>query len=64
MPPIFAHKNVRESIEDTSQTFKDLRIRKSEDFADLEEGKYVSWSVDYYGIHREIKDPKGTVNAN
>lgn len=59
-PPVFAHKNAREPIEDASQTFEELRIRKSEDFADLEEGKYVSWSVEYGGIRKEIKDPKGT----
>ncbi len=63
-PPVFCHKNVREPIEDTSQTFEDLRIRKSEDFADLEEGKYVSWSVDYCGVHKEIKDPKGSTIAS
>lgn len=62
--PIFCHKNVKEPIEDTSQTFEDLRIRKSEDFADLEEGKYVSWSVDYCGIRKEIKDPKGSTIAS
>lgn len=59
-PPVFCHKNVKEPIEDPTQTFEELRIRKSEDFTDLEEGKYVSWSVDYCGIHRDIKDPKGT----
>jgi PRTRC genetic system protein A len=41
-------------------TFEELRIRKSEDFTDLEEGKRVSWSVEYCGIRKEIKDPKGT----
>ena len=60
LPPVFVHKNAREPIEDASQTFEELRIRKSEDFADLEEGKYVSWSVEYCGIRKEIKDPKGT----
>ena len=59
-PPVFQHKNVKEPIEDASMTFEELRIHKAEDFADLEEGKYVSWSVDYCGIHRDIKDPKGT----
>lgn len=58
--PVFCHKGVKEPIEDPSMTFEELRIRKSEDFADLEEGKYVSWSVDYCGIRKEIKDPKGT----
>ena len=59
-PPVFAHKSVREAIEEASMTFEELRIQKSEDFADLEEGKYVSWSVEYCGIRKEIKDPKGT----
>ncbi len=58
--PVFHHKNVKEPIEDASMTFEELRIRKSEDFADLEEGKYVSWSVEYCGIRKEVKDPKGT----
>lgn len=58
--PVFYHKSVKEPIEDPSMTFEELRIRKSEDFADLEEGKYVSWSVEYCGIRKEIKDPKGT----
>lgn len=58
--PVFCHKGVKEPIDDPSMTFEELRIRKSEDFADLEEGKYVSWSVDYCGIRKDIKDPKGT----
>ena len=58
-PPVFFHKNVKEPIEDASMTFEELRIRKSEDFTDLEEGKYVSWSVDDCGIRRDIKAPQG-----
>ena len=58
-PPVFYHKGVKEDIEDASMTFEELRIRKSEDFTDLEEGKRVSWSVEYCGIRKEIKDPKG-----
>lgn len=41
-------------------TFEELRIRKSEDFLDLEEGKNVSWSVEYGTIRKDVKDPKGT----
>lgn len=59
-PPVFYHKGVKEDIEDASMTFEELRIRKSEDFTDLEEGKRVSWSVEYCGIRKEVKDPKGT----
>jgi PRTRC genetic system protein A len=58
--PVFYHKGVKEEIEDPSMTFEELRIRKSEDFTDLEEGKRVSWSVEYCGIRKEVKDPKGT----
>lgn len=58
--PVFCHKSAKEPIEDPSMTFEELRIRKSEDFADLEEGKNVSWSVEYCGIIKQIKDPKGT----
>lgn len=59
-PPVFYHKGVKEEIEDASMTFEELRIRKSDDFTDLEEGKRVSWSVEYCGIRKEVKDPKGT----
>ena len=59
-PPVFYHKGIKEDIEDASITFEDLRILKSEDFTDLEEGKRVSWSVEYCGIRKEVKDPKGT----
>ena len=59
-PPVFCHKNAKDPIDDPSMTFEELRIRKSEDFADLEEGKNVSWTVEYCGITKQIKDPKGT----
>lgn len=59
-PPVFYHKGVKEEIDDPSMTFEELRIRKADDFTDLEEGKKVSWSVEYCGIRKEVKDPKGT----
>ena len=59
-PPVFYHKGVKEEIDDPSMTLEELRIRKSDDFTDLEEGKRVSWSVEYCGIRKEVKDPKGT----
>lgn len=59
-PPVFAHRGAEETIEDPSMTFEELRIRKSDDFPDLEEGKYVSWVVEYCGIRKDVKDPKGT----
>ena len=60
-PPVFQYRGAKEPIEDPSMTFEELRIRKMEDFSDLEEGKYVSWTVEYCGIRKEIKDPKGTM---
>lgn len=59
-PPVFCYKNVKEPIEDADMSFEELRIRKSDDFTELEEGKSVSWSVEYCGIRKEIRDPKGT----
>lgn len=41
-PPVFYHKGVKEEIDDPSMTFEELRIRKSDDFTDLEEGKGYS----------------------
>ena len=59
-PPVFCYRTAKEPIEDQDMTFEELRIRKCEDFTDLEEGKYVSWSVEYCGIRKDVKDPKGT----
>lgn len=47
-PPVFYHKGVKEKIEDASMTFEELRIRKSEDFTDLEEGKRVLANIESY----------------
>lgn len=58
--PVFCHKSAKEVIEDPAMTFEELRIHKSDDFVDLEEGKNVSWSVEYGTIRKEVKDPKGT----
>lgn len=59
-PPMFYFKGLKESIDDPTMTFEDLRIQKADNCLELEEGKDVSWCVDYCGIHRDIKDPKGT----
>ncbi len=60
-PPVFSYQNAKEPISDPGITFEELRLLKYEDFTDLEDGKNVSWSVDYCGIHRDIRDPKGTL---
>lgn len=52
--PVFCHKSAKEVVEDPTMTFEELRIRKSEDFLDLEEGKNVSWSVEYAALTHDL----------
>ena len=59
-PPVFAFAGVVEEIEDTSITFEDLRIAKSEDFPELDDGKRVTWTVEYGKISKPISAPKKT----
>ena len=59
-PPVFEYAGAMESIEDTSKTFEELRIEKSADFPELEDGKRVSWTVEYGKITKPVADPKGT----
>ena len=58
--PVFDYAGATEDIEDTSQTFEDLRIAKAADFPELEEGKRVSWTVEYGKVTRAVSDVKGT----
>lgn len=58
--PVFAFAGVVEEIEDTSITFEDLRIAKSEDFPELDDGKRVTWTVEYGKISKPISAPKKT----
>lgn len=58
-PPVFEYAGATETIEDTSKTFDELRIEKSSDFPELEDGKRVSWTVEYGKITKTIADPKG-----
>ena len=64
IPDLISAAGAKETIEDTSMTFEELRIRKSEDFTDLEAGKYVNWSVEYGTIRKDVKDPEGTTIAS
>ena len=57
-PAIFSYGAAKEPIEDASITFEDLRIRKSEDFPELESGKTVSWRVKYGAVTKSVTDPK------
>lgn len=62
-PPIFKYGSAREPIEDTSMTFEELRIKKADDFPELEEGKKVTWSVKYGDITKSVSEPKETTIA-
>ena len=59
-PPVFEYAGATENIDDVSKTFDELRIEKSADFPELEDGKRVSWTVEYGKINKSVPDPKGT----
>ncbi len=59
-PPIFEHGAVKEPIEDTDQTFDELRAAKADDFPELEEAVSVSWEVIYGRIRKTVPTPKKT----
>lgn len=62
-PAVFSYGSAKEPIEDASVTFEELRIRKSEDFPELESGKSVSWRVRYGAISKSVADPKADTVA-
>lgn len=57
-PPVFAYAGVTENVEDVSVTFDELRIEKSDDFPELDDGKRVSWTVEYGKITKPVPAPK------
>ncbi|MCL2047387.1 MAG: hypothetical protein FWG87_01555 [Defluviitaleaceae bacterium] len=59
-PPVFDYAGATEDIADSSQTFDELRISKAADFPELEDGKRVSWTVEYGKITKTVTDTKGT----
>ena len=56
--PVFDFAGALEDIEDSSQTFDELRIAKAADFPELEDGKRVSWTVEYCKITKTINGEK------
>ncbi len=57
--PVFEYASATEDIDDISKTFDELRIAKSEDFPELEDGKRVTWTIEYGKITKSVADPKG-----
>jgi len=58
--PVFEYAGATEDISDTSKTFDELRIEKATDFPELDDGKRVSWTVEYGKITKAVTDAKGT----
>ena len=57
-PPVFSYGGHKDKIEDASLTFEELRIKKADDFPELEDGKTVSWKVKYGDVTKYIDKPK------
>lgn len=60
-PPVFQFGGVTEEITDPKKTFEQLRKEKEEDFPELEDGKRVSWTMEYEKISKTIPKPKDSV---
>jgi PRTRC genetic system protein A len=58
-PPVFEYNGAAENISDIERTFDELRAEKSADFPELEDGKRVSWTVEYGRIIKTVDNPKG-----
>lgn len=58
--PVFVYAGATETINDISMTFDELRIEKSCDFPELDDGKKVSWTVEYGKISKTVTNPKET----
>ncbi len=57
-PPVFSYAGVTEEVEDPSITFDELRISKKDDFPELEDGKRVSWTIEYGKIKKPVPTPQ------
>lgn len=58
-PPVFQFGGVTEEITDPKKTFEQLRKEKEADFPELEDGKRVSWTIEYGKLPKTIPKPKG-----
>ena len=60
-PPVFEYASATEDIADTSITFEQLRIEKAPDFPELDDGKRVSWTMEYNTIVKAVPIPAKAV---
>ena len=58
--PVFSYNGSEAPIEDTEQTFDELRLSKLTDFPEFDEAQSLSWKVVYGKIVKEIALPKKT----
>lgn len=58
--PVFSYNGSEAPIEDTEQTFDELRLSKLTDFPEFDEAQSLSWKVVYGKIVKEIVLPKKT----
>ena len=57
-PPVFQFGGVTEEITDPKKTFEQLRKEKEADFPELEDGKRVSWTMEYGKLSKTIPSPR------
>ena len=53
-PPVFSYGGIKEPLQNSAQTFEELRQRKAEDFPELEEAGAVSWRIKYGERHQQV----------
>ncbi len=58
--PVFSYNGNQEPIENTEQTFEELRLAKADDFPEFDEAQSISWSVTYGKITKNVSTPRKT----
>lgn len=58
--PVFSYNGNEEPIENTEQTFEELRLAKADDFPEFDEAQSISWSVTYGKISKSVDKPRKT----
>ncbi len=58
--PVFSYNGNEEPIENTEQTFEELRLAKADDFPEFDEAQSISWTVTYGKIVKNVATPRKT----
>lgn len=58
--PVFSYNGNEEPIENTNQTFEELRLAKADDFPEFDEAQSISWTVAYGTISKSVGTPRKT----